>query len=238
MNWPRLAAALLALALHAGIIGLFLSHSGPRPLAFDTNEGTDNLTVVATVSLESGDLFNQAAAQASADAVRAQPEPREPPTEDKPKDTDKAVQSPDKAHEAAQPKEAEAAPEPLPVAKQLPVTQTASVAAAQLEAQRAAAALAARRNKLLSAYAMTVHAAVERHKLKPRLRLKGQVLVQITIAPSGELLSESVLQGSGLSELDAAALASLKQASPFPPIPPEVSAGPLTLAVPFHYNTR
>jgi periplasmic protein TonB len=112
------------------------------------------------------------------------------------------------------------------------------VAAAQLDAQRAAAALAAQRNELLSAYAITVHAAVERHKLKPRLRQGGQVLVQITIAPSGELLSQSVVQGSGLPALDGAAIASLRQAAPFPRIPPEVSSGPLTLTVPFHYNTR
>jgi periplasmic protein TonB len=236
MNWPRLAGALLALALHAGIVSAFLRHTGSG--AFDANEGTDNLTVVATVSLESGDLFTQAAARASAAAVAARPEPREPPAKDKPKDTDKTVQSPEEAHEAVQSKEAATAPEPAPMAKPLPITQTASVATAQLEAQRAAAALAARRNQLLSAYAITVHAAVERHKLKPRLRQRGQVLVQISIAPSGELLSQSVLQSSGLPELDTAAIASLRQAAPFPPIPPEVGSGPLTLTVPFHYNTR
>jgi len=117
MNWPRLTAALLALALHAAIIIAFLGHTGP--VAFEGGTGSDDFTVIATVNLERRDLFTQAAAQASADAIRARPEPRETPAEDKPKDAVKPFESPEKTDVEASPKEIEKAQEsePPPMAK-------------------------------------------------------------------------------------------------------------------------
>ena len=118
------------------------------------------------------------------------------------------------------------------------MSQTASVATAAQEEQQAASALAARRNRLWSAFQIEVYSALERHKIKPRVGRVGEVLLQITVAPSGELVSHEVLKSSGVAELDKAAVASMERAAPFPAIPPEVSSQPLTLIVPFHYRMR
>ena len=74
--------------------------------------------------------------------------------------------------------------------------------------------------------------------MKPQVRKNADVIAQITVAPSGDLLSSSLLRSSGVPELDGAAVASLKRAAPFPRVPPEFGAGPLTLIVPFFYRVR
>lgn len=102
-------------------------------------------------------------------------------------------------------------------------------------AERAAAAEAARRTKLWSAYQSELYEALERFKMDPRSHQAGEVLLDITIAPSGQLLASSILKSSGVPELDRAALASLKRTH-FPPIPSNVSAGSYRVTVPFQYN--
>jgi protein TonB len=235
MNWPRLAGILLALCLHGSAVYALFFHSGRDAVAVAEGNGSDSFTVVATVSLDSADLFTQDAIMAS-DAGKN--EPREPPKEERPKETGEKSESPEKMIEPVPSKEVEKAPESPPAEKPQPLTETASVASVQLDEQRAASALAAQRNKLWSAYEIALHSTLERHKLKPRTGKTGEVIVQIVIAQSGELVSQSVLKSSGSSELDKVALASLEAAAPFPPVPPEVSSGPLTLDIPFHFQTR
>ncbi|SRR5579883_2582546 len=228
MNWPRAVAALLALALHAGIFYALFSHERPDTLA--DGSGLDNFTVVASVSLESADLFSQDASKAAQDVTTAKEEPRQTPKEDKPEKSQKEAELADKPEQA---QEQEKPPE-----KQQKRAQTASLAAPDLDAQRAAAALASHRNQIWSAYQIELHTALERHKLKPHSNKMGEVLVEITIAPSGQLLSHFVRQTSGVPELDRAAITSLERASPFPPIPQEISSSPLSLTVPFRYRTQ
>jgi periplasmic protein TonB len=244
MNWPRLLGILLALGLHGGALYAFFSSAGSEPFA--EGSGSDRWTVVATVSLESDDLFTQSAMDAAVEVNAAQAAPQK--EEPKKEEPEKTTEPPKKAEEQipkpeATPKEAEKAPElppkdTKPVENPQPQTQTASAASNAQDEQRAAATQAARRTKLWSAYQSEMYAALERYKVKPHSNRIGEVLLEITIAPSGKLISGAVLKSSGVPELDRAALDSLQRAAPFPPIPPDISAGPYTVTVPFQYSTR
>jgi len=227
MNWPRLAGAVLALGLHGGVLYALLAHPADDPLGLASGEGQERLTIVATVTLAGNDLFTQAAQVASVDADAAAAGPRKRPEEEKPKEQRQEQEPPDAVQEP-----------PPPVEKQSAMTQTASVAASAQEAQLAAMALASRRTELWSGYQIAVHAALERFKIRPDTRHAADVLLAVTIAPSGELLSHSIAKSSGVPELDRAAIASLERAAPFPPIPPEVSLDPFTLLVPFEYRVK
>jgi protein TonB len=68
------------------------------------------------------------------------------------------------------------------------------------------------------AYAGKVHAAIARK----RLGLKGEsgsATVTFSIGPAGALRSASISRSSGKAQLDQAALASVRNAAPFPPPP-------------------
>ena len=63
----------------------------------------------------------------------------------------------------------------------------------------------------------------------------GNVKVHIVIAPDGQVTSIEVVQGSGLSVLDAAAVAVFRNAH-LPPFPPGTPAQPADVVVTLHYR--
>jgi TonB family protein len=63
----------------------------------------------------------------------------------------------------------------------------------------------------------------------------GNVKVHIVIAPDGQVTSIDVVQGSGLSVLDAAAVAVFRNAH-LPPFPPGTPAQPADVVVTLHYR--
>jgi protein TonB len=63
----------------------------------------------------------------------------------------------------------------------------------------------------------------------------GNVKVHIVIAPDGEVTAIELVQGSGLSVLDAAALAVFRNAH-LPPFPPGTPAQPADVVVTLHYH--
>jgi protein TonB len=63
----------------------------------------------------------------------------------------------------------------------------------------------------------------------------GAVKVHIVIAPDGQVTSIQVVQGSGLSALDAAAAAVFRNAR-LPPFPPGTPAPPADVVVTLHYR--
>jgi protein TonB len=88
------------------------------------------------------------------------------------------------------------------------------------------------------AYLGKLRKTLERHKVNPRSRLAGTVLIRFTVGPTGQVLSREVRQSSGSKLLDDAAMAALDRASPFPPMPQELAHGPLEVQVPFKFITR
>lgn len=87
-------------------------------------------------------------------------------------------------------------------------------------------------------YLGKVNEQVQRSKVNPRSRTTGVVLVRFTIGTDGSLLSKDVVGSSGAEVLDQAAIAALERAAPFPPIPAEVSATPMTFKQSFRFMVR
>ena len=120
-----------------------------------------------------------------------------------------------------------------------PKPSTPAPASEAQEDQRAATrAFEARRNEVLSLYNSRVYQALMKNALRPKTMEKGRVVLELTLAPSGELLDHHVVVSSGSPALDKTAMTSLERAAPFPPVPPEVSKEPHTLRVPFEYAVK
>ena len=79
---------------------------------------------------------------------------------------------------------------------------------------------------------------VQRSKVNPRSSMTGTTILRFTIGLDGTLLSKEVAQSSGYAVLDDAAITTLDRASPFPPIPPDVSRTPMTFSQPFKFVVR
>ena len=75
-------------------------------------------------------------------------------------------------------------------------------------------------------------------KVRPKSRQSGTVIVRFTIDARGQVLSSEIAKSSGSKVLDAAALASIAKASPFPPMPEGWSGEPFVITVPFMYRVN
>jgi protein TonB len=239
MNGPRLIGLSLALCLHGAVLYAFMAR--PASNAFAEGSGSDDFTVVAEVRLDSTDFLTQRAQEAEIDRTPAQaaPPPAPEKQEPKPEPLEKTQTEAPLPQQTANAEPAEVSPEAPrqePPERQQTISQTASVAAKAQDEQQAAAALAARRNQLWSQYSVQLNLAFDRHKV--HVAEKGDVLLQVTVAPSGQLLDHAVLQSSGIPRLDRAAITALERAAPFPPLPPELGSSALTFSVPFRFRTR
>lgn len=79
---------------------------------------------------------------------------------------------------------------------------------------------------------------VQKAAINPRSKLTGTVWIKFKVGPAGELISREIKTSSGSKVLDDAAMAAIDRAAPFPPIPREASADPITISVPFRFITR
>ena len=226
MNWPRPFAIFLATCLHAGAFYALWSNHVSEDMALESGEGAGEANVVATVNLDTGDLFDQTARQAS-QASEASKKEREPLKKDE--------------TTALRPEESEREDQEKPRPSERPNPKSAALASAgsqAQDAQQASAAVAAHREKLLAAYQIQLHEALERAKKHIHAAQDADVLLAITIAPSGQLLSSEVLRSSGIEEADRAAIASTHRAAPFPPMPPKIGATAITFRVPYQFRVR
>ncbi len=95
------------------------------------------------------------------------------------------------------------------------------------------------RTSVLKAYEGQMHAHLMKKVVRPRGSERvGKVVVRFVINPKGEVVSREVAQSSGVANIDAAALASIDRASPFPPVPAEIASGPMVHTVPFKFSVR
>ncbi len=91
---------------------------------------------------------------------------------------------------------------------------------------------------IVGRYLGKINEQVQRSKVNPRSRRTGTVVVKFKIGTDGALLSKDVISSSGVDVLDRAAIAALERASPFPPIPPDVSGDPMTFTQSFRFVVR
>lgn len=66
-------------------------------------------------------------------------------------------------------------------------------------------------------------------------RLHGRVVSRLTLARDGRLIDVHIDTSSGVPSLDAAELAAIRKASPFPPVPPAMPGDPVILVLPITY---
>jgi protein TonB len=65
---------------------------------------------------------------------------------------------------------------------------------------------------------------------------QGNVILRLTIARDGRVMDVGVARSSGSNTLDAASLALARAASPYPPLPPELTGNQITFILPLNYK--
>lgn len=88
------------------------------------------------------------------------------------------------------------------------------------------------------AYLGKIHSQLQRTKVNPHSRATGTVLVRFAVGPSGALLSKEVVNSSGSQILDAAALAAIEKAAPFPAFPDNMKVDKIVEVVPYRFSVR
>ena len=236
MNWVRAGAIVAALGVHAAAMAA-LADFGAREKALQTGAGRDDLSIVATVTMQSEasvglDAVNAERQEASA-ASNQVPETKQQEA----KREDAIEMDPPPPEERAPPQAPiQAKPVENPVEKQEERPSAPSVATAAQEEQRAMSReLEARRNRLFSLYNAEIVRALTLHPLLPKKVHEGRVVVELTLSPGGKLLDHRVVKGSGVHLLDETAMANLKRV-PFPAPPDGLLKGPYTVAIPIDYT--
>lgn len=236
MNWVRAGSAVAALGVHVAAAGLFIASAlrEPNVAALESGKGDDDLSVVATVTLQSEDSLglDEANAQLQNASLGSKAAPK---VEEEVKKEDEKIELPP-----------EQSPEPVPFAdekkpekKEVEKPSVAAPSSEEQEEQRAASReFEARRNAVLSLYNSRIYQALMKNAIRPHTTQKGRVVLELTLAPSGELLDHRVVVSSGLPELDRIAMTSLERAAPFPPVPSEIGKESHTLRVPFEYAVK
>jgi protein TonB len=237
MNWVRFASAGAAVGVHIAALGLFVLSAAHEPdlSALQSGNGDDDLTVVATITMQSEESLglDAASVQRQEASLGGQAAPQ---VQEEVKKEEEKVELPP-----------EESPEPVPLVEEKkpekkivevnPSTPAPS-SEAQEEQRAATRAYEARRNEVLSLYNSRVYQALMKNALRPKTMQKGRVVLELTLAPTGELLDHHVVVSSGSPTLDTTAMTSLERAAPFPPIPPEVGRQSHTLRVPFEYAVK
>jgi protein TonB len=164
--------------------------------------------------------------------------PPEPPTPTPPRPTAKQEKQPAPVKPIAK-----VAPKPAARAIPAPSKAAAAVAAdGENRADRTRGEAATGGAKGASAAAVTswraaVQAAILRRKPAPDDEREGLVRVGFSIGRSGEVTGVRIAASSGAAALDAAALAAVRRAAPFPPVPPGLSA-PVAMEVPIRFQIQ
>lgn len=217
---PRivLRPALATVLLHALVIVLLTanwSSSEERVLKPKPMPKVINATLVDVSQIQP----KPESAPAPAPKPEPKPEPK-PAPKPEPKPEPKPAPKPEPKPE---PKPAPK-PEPKPAPKPEPprpsqqelaeaARQEAALKAAQEQAARAAAASA----ELAAGYASLIQQTVERRWSRPPSARNGmEVLLSIQLIPTGEVVSVSVLRGSGDAAFDRSAVTAVERAGNFP----------------------
>lgn len=147
------------------------------------------------------------------------------------------------------PKQAKPAPAKKPVQATKPVAKpirnpppsTAAQRAEQAAPRAAAPAANAGAGRAVSPakWQARVNAHLNRRKRFPsRARAGGIAVVRFTINPSGVVTGVSLVNSSGDTTLDTAAVELVQRSSPIPAPPPEIAKASMSLTVPINYSRR
>jgi periplasmic protein TonB len=212
---------IFAIALHAGLAAA---------IAFAHFARSTPPAAPAAITLELAPLVS---AQPEPDEAlpegpkeEAEPEPAPVPEPPLPRD---AIPEPEKKPE---PKKKEARKATAPIAQKLP------------EAERTAAPADAQANlaeaRLMPSYMQGLLGHLERYKKYPRSARRrgeeGKPVVRFEIDRKGNLIFHALVESSGNTTLDEGALATVKRADPFPPLPKEIRGDTKIFDVPVNFS--
>ncbi len=120
-----------------------------------------------------------------------------------------------------------------------PAPRTSAPSRAEREAPAASAMSAGALASLVASYNQRVRAHLMRFHSYPSggNDQKGLVRVVFKIGRNGQIIS-SRISSSGVAAFDAKALSMIRQAAPFPPIPPEIKNSSMDFTVPVDFTVR
>lgn len=124
-----------------------------------------------------------------------------------------------------------ATPAPPPATTQAAATE----APTGMPTSYRASATNAHRDDALRRYAALLYARIVAHKRAGRHR-SGTAVARFELDGQGRLVSVTLFRSSGDPLLDAAALASIRAATPFPPPPPGIAGAALSFTIPFLFS--
>ncbi|WP_445218043.1 TonB family protein [Bradyrhizobium sp. Pa8] len=122
----------------------------------------------------------------------------------------------------------------------LPAPRTSAPPRAEREAPLASAVNAGSVASAMATYYQRVRAHLMRFHQYPTAAngQKGVVRLSFTLGRGGQVLSSRIGGSSGVAALDAQAMAMIRQAQPFPPVPPEISYATVPINVPVIFGNR
>jgi len=240
MSLVRAGAILAAFGVHAAAAAALIAFGPYEQDALQSGAGKDDLSIVATVTLQTEESIGLDAVtvehQEASAAAKPQPEIKQEEAK-----KEEAIEMDPPPPEESAPAQAPIQEKPLEKQAEKQEVQPAAPSAptaAQEEQHAMSRDLEARRSQLLSLYNGKIYRALMEHALQPKMLQRGRVIVELTLAPSGALLAHRVLQSSGSDVLDRTAMASLERAAPFPPAPEELIKGTYTVSIPFEYAVK
>lgn len=161
------------------------------------------------------------------------------PIEPKPAPVTKAVQKPSPIEQVETPPQADAPAEVIAVAPKVDRAPVIS-APAPVEAPKPAEPSPADVDNALGEYGSVLGRAIAKHKQYPKIAQmrgwQGDVLLDLKIDSSGNVISAKVRESSGHEALDNQALEMVRKASPFPAPPEALRNRTFNITVPVSFK--
>lgn len=121
-----------------------------------------------------------------------------------------------------------------------PAPRTSAPPRAERDAPMASAMSAGAIASVIASYNQRVRAHLMRfHQYPPGAGgARGVARLSFTLSRSGQVTSSRLGGSSGVAAFDAQAMAMVRQASPFPPIPDEIRNGAMSFSIPVEFTVR
>jgi protein TonB len=121
-----------------------------------------------------------------------------------------------------------------------PAPRTAAPPRVERQAQAASVASAGAIASAIASYNQRVRAHLMRFHQYPSGAngQRGVARLSFTLSRSGQVSGGRLGGSSGVAALDAQAMAMIRQASPFPAIPPEIPQGSMSFTIPVEFTVR
>lgn len=121
-----------------------------------------------------------------------------------------------------------------------PAPRTSAPPRAEREAPMASAMSAGATASAIASYNQRVRAHLMRFHQYPSAGVgqRGVARLSFTLGRGGQVTSSRLGGSSGVAAFDAQAMAMIRQASPFPPIPDEIKNGSMSFTIPVEFTVR